>query len=122
MKKKYSKRDWSKQVSEEINLIFIWLVGLTSTYKLASIYITLVALLKPFLEKLKVAKYVCNGPDCSRFQFMEVISYANVIFHGHVVNKATKSSSPIIFSSATDTKEIIMKVYHKQTVFLLQWF
>ena len=53
---------------------------------------------------------------------MEVISYANVIFHGHVVNKATKSSSPIIFSSATDTKEIIIKVYHKQTVFLLQWF
>ena len=42
--------------------------------------------------------------------------------HGHVVNKATKSSSPIIFSSATDTKEIIIKVYHKQTVFLLQWF
>ena len=53
---------------------------------------------------------------------MEVISYAYVIFHGHVVNKATKSSSPIIFSSATDTKEIIIKVYHKQTVFLLQWF
>ena len=78
------------------------------------------ALFKHFLEKLKVAKYVCNGPDCRRFQFMEVISYANVIFHGHVVNKATKSSSPIIFSSATDTKEIIIKVYHKQTVFLLQ--
>ena len=75
--------------------------------------------MKPFLEKLKIAKYVCNAPDCIRFQFMEVISYANVIFHGHVVNKATKSSSPIIFSSATDAKEIIIKVYHKQIVFLL---
>ena len=50
---------------------------------------------------------------------MEVISYANVMFHGHVVNKATKSSSPIIFSSATNAKEIIIKVHHKQIVFLL---
>ena len=92
----------------------LFLSRLTSTYKLASIDITLVALLKPFLEKLKVAKYVCNGPDCRRFQCMEVISYANVIFHGHVVNKATKSSSPIIFSSATDTEELSKCITNKQ--------
>ena len=34
--------------------------------------------------------------------------------HGHVVNKATKSSSPIIFSSATDTEELSKCITNKQ--------
>ena len=39
---------------------------------------TLVALLRSFLEKLKVAKYVLQ---CTRrFQYIKVISYANAIF------------------------------------------
>ena len=41
----------------------LFLSRLTSTYKLASIDITLVALLKPFPEKLNREKYACNAPD-----------------------------------------------------------